>query len=233
MQDLARSRLIFALDVPEPADADDWVGRLAPWFGMFKVGVELVTAGGPDVVRRVVERADADVFLDLKLHDIPTTVERAARAASRLGIRMLTVHVGGGRPMLEAAVRGAGGGVCILGVTQLTSSAASAEGVVELARVACESGCGGVVCAGTEARAVRDAVGPEVRIVCPGVRPAGTEHGDQVRIVTPGEALRAGASHLVVGRPVRDAPDPESAARGILEEATKALAPAEGSEPTG
>ncbi len=225
MQDLARDRLIFALDVPEPKEADGWVGRLAPWFGMFKVGLELFTAGGPDVVRRVVDRAHAGVFLDLKLHDIPTTVERAARAASRLGIRMLTVHVGGGRPMVEAAVQGAGAEVCVLGVTRLTSSAASTGGVVELARVARESGCGGVVCAGTEARAVREAVGPETVIVCPGVRPAGTERGDQVRIVTPAEALRAGASHLVVGRPVRDANDPESVARQILEEATKALAP--------
>jgi orotidine-5'-phosphate decarboxylase len=226
MQDPARSRLIFALDVPEPEEADGWVGRLAPWFGMFKVGLELFTIGGPDVVRRVVERADTGVFLDLKLHDIPTTVERAARAASRLGIRMLTVHVRGGGPMVEAAVRGAGRGVCILGVTRLTSSAASAGEVVELARVARESGCGGVVCAGTEARAVRDAVGPEMVIVCPGVRPAGTERGDQVRIVTPAEALSAGASHLVIGRPVRDAADPESVARRILEEATKALASA-------
>jgi orotidine-5'-phosphate decarboxylase len=223
MAEAPRDRLIFALDVPQPGLAQDWVERLAPWFGTFKVGLELFTAAGPEVVRRIVERTDAAVFLDLKLHDIPATVERAARAAARLGVRMLTVHVAGGAPMVEAAVRGAGAGVCVLGVTRLTSAAASSDEVVALSKVAREAGAGGVVCAGTEARDVRQAVGPEAVVVCPGIRPAGADRGDQVRIVTPGDALRAGATHLVIGRPVRDAADPESVAAGILEEARKAL----------
>jgi orotidine-5'-phosphate decarboxylase len=223
MPPVPRDRLIFALDVPDPAQAQEWVERLVPWFGAFKVGLELFTAAGPDVVRRIAERADSLVFLDLKLHDIPATVERAARAAARLGAGMLTVHVAGGPAMIEAAVEGAGPGVCVLGVTRLTSAAATPGEVVALARAAREAGAGGVVCAGTEARAVRDAVGPDAVVVCPGIRPTGADRGDQVRIMTPGEALSSGASHLVVGRPVRDAPDPESVARGILDEARKAL----------
>jgi orotidine-5'-phosphate decarboxylase len=227
MRAFARDRLIFALDVPEPKEADEWVERLAPSFGMFKVGLELFTAGGPAVVRRVVERADAGVFLDLKLHDIPTTVERAARAARQLGVRMLTAHVAGGPAMLEAAVRGAGTDLCILGVTRLTSDVAATDEVVHLARIAREAGCGGVVCAGPEVAAVRGAIGSDAAVVCPGVRPAGAEAGDQVRIVTPEGALRAGATHLVIGRAVRDAPDPEGVARAILDEATRALGAAD------
>ena len=223
MPQVPRDRLIFALDVPDPAQAQGWVERLVLWFGAFKVGLELFTAAGPDVVRRIAERADSLVFLDLKLHDIPATVERAARAAARLGAGMLTVHVAGGSAMIEAAVEGAGPGVCVLGVTRLTSAAATPGEVVALAGAAREAGAGGVVCAGTEACAVRGAVGPDAVIVCPGIRPAGADRGDQVRIMTPGEALNSGASHLVVGRPVRDAPDPESVAREILEEARKAL----------
>jgi orotidine-5'-phosphate decarboxylase len=223
MRDSPRDRLIFALDVPEPKEADDWVERLSPSFGMFKVGLELFTAGGPSVVRRIVERAHAGVFLDLKLHDIPTTVERAARAARQLGVRMLTAHVAGGEAMLEAAARGAGPDVSVLGVTRLTSQAAPADEVVPLARIARQAGCGGVVCAGTEAAVVRGAVGPDAAVVCPGVRPAGAAAGDQVRVVTPTEAFRAGASHVVIGRAVRDAVDPERVARSILEEAAEAL----------
>ena len=191
---------------------------------MFKVGLELFTGGGTDVVRATVDRAPAGVFLDLKLHDIPTTVERAARAAANLGIRMLTVHTEGGPAMLEAAVRGAGPHVCVLGVTRLTSHAANAREVVERAMLARAAGCGGVVCAGTEVEEVRAEIGPEMRIVCPGIRPAGTDAGDQNRVVTPRDALRAGASHLVIGRPVRDASEPEHVAAEILEAATRALA---------
>ena len=224
MDSPVRERLIFALDVSAPKEAEEWVLRLSPWFGMFKVGLELFTGGGTDVVRTTVDRAPAGVFLDLKLHDIPTTVERAARAAANLGIRMLTVHTEGGRAMLEAAVRGAGPHVCVLGVTRLTSHAANAREVVERATLARAAGCGGVVCAGTEAEEVRAEIGPEMRIVCAGIRPAGTDAGDQNRVVTPRDALRAGASHLVIGRPVRDASEPEHVAAEILEEATRALA---------
>jgi orotidine-5'-phosphate decarboxylase len=217
MRQSARDRLIFALDVPEPKEAQEWVGRLAPWFGMFKVGLELFTGGGPSVVRRIVERADAGVFLDLKLHDIPTTVDRAARVAGQLGVRMLTAHTAGGPSMLEAAVRGAGPRVQVLGVTRLTSATAGIDEVVGLARTAREAGCAGVVCSGGEASAVRDVLGPRALIVCPGIRSTGAEAGDQTRVVTPAEAIRAGATHLVIGRAVRNAGDPERVAGEILQ----------------
>jgi len=136
---------------------------------------------------------------------------------------MLTVHTAGGKAMVEAAVRGAGPEICVLGVTRLTSLEASIEEVTELARLAREAGCGGVVCSGAEARAVRQAVGPELRVVCPGVRPAGAEAADQVRVVTPAGAIRAGADYIVVGRPIRDAADPVAAAKAIAAEVAEAL----------
>ena len=134
------------------------------------------------------------------------------------GPKRLGPRVAGGKAMLEAAVRGAGPEVCVLGVTRLTSLTAGVGEVAELARRAREAGCGGVVCSGGEARAVREAVGPELRIVCPGIRPRGAEAADQVRIVSPREALDAGADFIVVGRPIRAAADPLSAARAICDE---------------
>jgi orotidine-5'-phosphate decarboxylase len=217
-----RERLIFALDVPEWSEAEGWVERLAPYFGTFKVGLELFIGAGPDAVRRLADRG-LSIFLDLKLHDIPTTVERAARAAGGLGVRMLTVHAAGGPEMLAAAARGAGSKLCVLGVTRLTSDEAEPAEVVRLARLAVASGCGGVVCAGREASEVRGALGTGAAVVCPGTRPRGVDAGDQRRVVTPEEALRAGASHLVIGRAVRDAPDPEVAACELLEQIEKAL----------
>jgi orotidine-5'-phosphate decarboxylase len=217
-----RERLIFALDVPEWSEAESWVERLAPYFGTFKVGLELFIAAGPDAVRRLAERG-LSIFLDLKLHDIPTTVERAARAAGGLGVRMLTVHATGGPEMLAAAARGAGSKVCVLGVTRLTSDEARPEEVVRLARLAVAAGCGGVVCAGSEASEVRSVLGAEAKVVCPGTRPRGGDAGDQRRVVTPEEALRAGASHLVIGRAVRDASDPELAACELLQGIEKTL----------
>jgi len=210
-----RNPLIVALDVPELADARAWAQRLAGEVGLFKVGLELFAAAGPDAVRAVSDAGRADVFLDLKLHDIPATVERASRAVRRSGARLLTVHAAGGKAMLEAAVQGAGDDVCVLVVTRLTSLPASESEVAEAARLAREAGCGGVVCSGLEARTVRAAVGPERLIVCPGVRPPGAEHGDQVRVATPESALRDGADYLVVGRPVLGAADPVAAARAI------------------
>jgi orotidine-5'-phosphate decarboxylase len=186
--------------------------------GVFKIGLELWSAAGPEAVRRVREATRATLFLDLKLHDIPATVEGAARALRPLGPAMLTVHASGGKAMLEAAVRGAGPGFRVLGVTRLTSLSASIDEVTELARLAREAGCGGVVCSGAEARAVRQAVGPELRVVCPGVRPAGADVADQVRVMTPAAAIAAGADYLVVGRPIRDAADPLAAAAAIADE---------------
>jgi len=217
-------RIIFPLDVPALDQALPWVERLRDAVGVFKLGLELWAAAGPEAARRVRAATRAGLFLDLKLHDIPATVEGAARALRPLGPAMLTVHTSGGKAMLEAAVRGAGPDLCVLGVTRLTSLEASIDEVAELARLARESGCGGVVCSGAEARAVRSAVGPELRVICPGVRPAGGDAGDQVRVVTPSAAIAAGADYIVVGRPIRDAADPVAAAAAIAAEVSRALA---------
>ncbi|HTO69662.1 MAG TPA: orotidine-5'-phosphate decarboxylase [Myxococcota bacterium] len=216
-------RIIFPLDVAALDQALPWVERLDGAVGVFKIGLELFSAAGPEAAHRVRARTRAGIFLDLKLHDIPATVEGAARALRPLGPALLTVHAAGGKAMLEAAVRGAGPDICVLGVTRLTSLHASLEEVTELARVAREAGCGGVVCSGAEARAVRSAVGPALRVICPGVRPAGSDAADQVRVVTPEGAIRAGADSIVVGRPIRDAADPVAAARAIAREVEGAL----------
>jgi len=223
MSGAGTDRLIFALDLPSLEQAQSWVGRLAPHVGCFKVGLELFSSAGPDAVRMVLHHGRAGVFLDLKLHDIPTTVGRAARALSELGISMLTVHAQGGEAMLKAVVCEAGPEVLVLAVTRLTSQPARVEEVVELAHIARASGCGGVVCSGSEAAAVRKALGNEFRIVCPGIRSPTSDAGDQVRAVTPYDALRAGADYIVVGRPIRDAADPVDAARAISGEITRAL----------
>jgi len=217
-------RLIFPLDVDSIERALPWVERLRGSVGVFKVGLELFSAAGPEAVRAVRAASGAGVFLDAKLHDIPATVEGAARALRAVAPAMLTVHTAGGKAMLEAAVRGAGPGVCILGVTRLTSLEASVDEICELARLAREAGCGGIVCSGAEAAAVRQAVGPTLRIVCPGVRPAGGDPGDQTRVVTPGSAIAAGADYLVCGRPIRDAADPVAAANAIADEIARARA---------
>lgn len=186
--------------------------------GLFKVGLELFIAAGPDAVRRIAGDSGSGVFLDLKLHDIPTTVERAAGSAAQLGVQMLTVHAQGGGAMLEAAVRGAGSGIRVLAVTRLTSEAADPAAVETLALRAQDAGCAGVICAGTEAEQLRNRVGKDFLLVCPGVRPAGAAAGDQVRVVTPADAIRAGADYIVVGRPLRDADDPVQMAMAISEE---------------
>jgi orotidine-5'-phosphate decarboxylase len=216
-------RLIFPLDVPSLEAALPWVERLREHVGVFKVGLELFSAAGPEAVLAVQRAGGAGVFLDAKLHDIPNTVGGAARVLRDLRPAMLTVHASGGKAMLESAVRGAGPGVLVLAVTHLTSLEASVAEVCELARVAREAGCGGVVCSGHEAAAVRDAVGPGLRIVCPGVRPAGDDAGDQARVMTPAQAIAAGADYLVCGRPIRDAADPVAAATRVADEIAAAL----------
>ena len=217
-------RLIFPLDVESLELALPWVERLRGSVGIFKVGLELFSAAGPEAVRAVRAASGAGVFLDVKLHDIPATVEGAARVLRGIGPAMLTVHTSGGKAMLEAAVRGAGPDVRVLGVTRLTSLEASVDEVCELARLAREAGCGGIVCSGAEAAAVRKAVGPTLSIVCPGVRPAGSDAGDQARVVTPTAAIAAGADYVVCGRPIRDAADPVAAANAIADEIARSLA---------
>lgn len=211
-------------------------GMLAPLEGLpvgVKIGLELFVKEGPDIVEKFRDMG-FPVFLDLKFHDIPYTVAGAVRAACELQPEIINIHASGGRAMMESAAEACTSETRIIAVTVLTSmdsqdlkllgSAGSPLSVVEsLARGAMESGLHGVVCSPREAAAVRAATSPEFLIVTPGVRPAGSKASDQKRIMTPEEAIRAGATSLVVGRPVTGAADPASAAREILEEIERAL----------
>jgi orotidine-5'-phosphate decarboxylase len=203
-----------ALDLPDPDSAAELASKLAGHVGLFKIGLELFVAHGPAAVEPI-RRFGLPIFLDLKLHDIPATVEGAARGVSRLGVQYVTVHASGGSEMVRAAKR-ALPSVNVLAVTVLTSLEASPEEVLRLARLAVDGGADGIVCAPTDVAAARKALGPRALIVVPGIRPAGAAAGDQKRTGTPREAMRAGASILVVGRPLRDAPDPAAAADEIL-----------------
>lgn len=232
----ATERLIVALDVPDADRALALAEKLAPTVGYFKVGLELFGAAGPDFVRDMVARR-ARVFLDLKLHDIPATVARAVGVLSKLGVSLLTVHAAGGPEMLRQAVGAAAAAdrpPGVLAVTALTSlddddlravgiGLSPAELVLQRARLAAECGVAGVVSSVAEAAAVRAVVADDFHIVTPGIRPAGAAVGDQKRVGTPAAALAAGASHLVVGRPIRDAPDPVQAARDLVAEMATAL----------
>jgi len=219
-----RERLVVALDVPDLDEAVRLAALLAGSVGWFKVGLELFSAWGPEAVRRV--RAHGPVFLDLKLHDIPNTVERAARRLSGLDVGLLTVHAGGGRPMLEAALAGFTSGR-LLAVTVLTSLSDEDLGslgeetadvrVPRLARLAVEAGIPGVVCAAPDLVRVRAAVGPDALVVTPGVRPDGGEVDDHARVATPAGALADGADLLVVGRPITRAADPLAAVEAIVD----------------
>jgi len=225
--DAARDRVILALDAPDLDQARTLLERVRGHVGALKVGKELFTAAGVDAVR-MARTAGVPVFLDLKYHDIPNTVAGAVRAASRLGVRWLTLHTAGGAAMLEAAARArdeAGGErVQLLGVTVLTSEAgADPEEVIDRALLAQRSGLDGVIASPQEARRIRAACGPEFLIVTPGVRPAGAATGDQARVATPGAAIRDGASALVVGRPISAAADPAAAADAIVAEVAAAL----------
>lgn len=232
----ARERLIFALDVPDAAKAVWLATHLAKEVGYFKIGLELFAAEGPKVVRDLV-RHEARVFLDLKLHDIPATVGRAVAALGGLGVSLCTVHTAGGPAMLAEAQKAAAAApspLRLLGVTALTSLDAAdlkAVGVelglrdlvVKRAALARDQGLAGVVTAVSEAAAVRFIAPEPFAVVTPGIRPAGAAAGDQKRTGTPAAALEAGASHIVVGRPIRDAEDPVAAARGIVQEMAAAL----------
>ena len=200
-----KDRIIFALDVPSLDRASHYANLLAPHVGMFKVGLELFAAEGPSVVQAVL-KAGNRVFLDLKLHDIPKTVERAMAVLADLGVSLATVHTTGGSEMLRAAVQGAQGKLGILGVTVLTSEGGNpqtiSDRVLKRAMAAKEAGCAGVVCSGMEAATVRKAVGKDFFIVTPGIRMADDKSkDDQKRVVTPGLAIQSGASHIVVGPP--------------------------------
>jgi orotidine-5'-phosphate decarboxylase len=215
-----RDRLALALDVEDLGAAVALADRLHPWFGVVKVGLELFTAAGPAAVEKLA-RADRRVFLDLKLHDIPTTVEKAARQVGRLGVGYVTLHTAGGVDMLRAGVEGLGagaadagadGGTVALGVTVLTSDPDASAFPGRLA-AAEEGGCGGVVCSVRELPAVKER--SRLLAVVPGIRLAGGETHDQARVGTPADAIAAGADLLVIGRAVTAAADPEAAAAAL------------------
>jgi len=237
----AKDRLIVALDVPTADDALALADRLEGECRWFKVGLELYIAAGPAIVEKLVKRGHS-IFLDLKLHDIPNTVAAAVRSSASLGVRMLTIHAAGGPAMLAAAhqaAKGIGNPPQLLAVTVLTSmdqSQVSAIGVPRspqkqvalLARMGLEVGIDGFVCSPQEAAELRVLTGPRGILVTPGIRPAGGDKGDQQRIATPAQALRQGASYLVVGRPITQAVDPARAAEAILKEMMAALTEAPG-----
>jgi len=215
------NRICAALDVPDPAAAEKLAAKLAGHVGLFKVGLELFVAHGPAAVEAV-RKSGLPIFLDLKLHDIPQTVENAARGVAALGVDYVSVHASGGAEMIRAA-RKALPRTKLLAVTALTSLGPedldaiglARDAVPRLAKLAMEAGADGVVCSPQEVAALRAALGDRPLLVVPGIRPAGTSAGDQRRTGTPAEAVRAGASILVIGRPLRDAADPAAAADAI------------------
>jgi len=230
-----RSRLAFALDYPTLDAARRGADAVRASAGVLKVGLELFVREGPPAVR-LGPALGCQVFLDLKLHDIPATVDRAVGVAAGLGVRYLTLHAAGGPHMLEQAAKRAdreGTGLVLLAVTVLTSLDAAdlaATGVddapsahaLRLARLARSAGVPGLVCSSAEAALLRRELGPDAVLVTPGIRPAGSGGDDQKRTGTPGGAIRDGSSILVVGRPIRDAADPAAAARAIVDEIAEA-----------
>src|SRR4051794_15402872 len=229
--DARKDRLIIALDVSRASEAQKIVNQIEDAASTYKVGKQLFTAEGPQVVRDLVA-SGRKVFLDLKFHDIPNTVASAVKNAADLGVSMLTVHASGGTKMLRAAAEAAASSKAkptVLAVTVLTSlndedlqelglPVGVADQVLRLAGIARMAGCTGIVASAHEARSLRRNLGDGFAIVTPGVRPAGIEVGDQAPVVTPAEAIEAGATHIVVGRPVTGDPNPKAAAQRILEQ---------------
>jgi orotidine-5'-phosphate decarboxylase len=228
-----RKRLIVALDVPNAVVAQNVVQKLGESVFFYKVGLQLFTAEGPTLVRELVA-SGRKVFLDLKLHDIPNTVAKAVAAAIELGVSMLTVHGSGGSAMLKAAVAAADRRLSILAVTVLTSltdgdlqetgfASGTLDQALRIATLARSCGCDAVVASPREVAALRKFLGEGFGIVVPGVRPEGSERNDQERVSTPAQAIAAGASHLVVGRPITGSADPAKAANAILDEMAAAI----------
>mgnify|MGYP006428482981 FL=1 len=228
-----QNRLIFALDVPGKKEAKHYAKVLEGVVGCFKIGLELFISEGPDIVKMIQDQSAANIFLDLKLHDIPATVRGALRSAKKLGVQYITIHSTEGEEILETAQEVKGSGLEVLAVTVLTSTSASslaslgiredinaAALVLDRATRAQNSGCAGVVCSGEEAKLVKSKCGGDFKIVVPGIRPewARVSGDDQNRIATPSQAIEDGADMIVVGRPIRDANDPREAAQKIIEE---------------
>jgi orotidine-5'-phosphate decarboxylase len=237
-RDEARKKIIFALDVDGMAEAERWAEILAPHVGMFKVGKQLFTACGPAVVRAILDRG-GEVFLDLKYHDIPNTVAMASVEAVRLGVSLFNLHALGGYEMMARTVEALdeefpnGRASRVLAVTILTSSNEETlrgvgielpvpEMVVKLALLAKRAGIDGVVASPLEIPLIRQACGDDFIIVTPGVRPASASKDDQKRVMTPAEAVKGGASYLVIGRPISAAQEPIMAAESIITEITSA-----------
>jgi orotidine-5'-phosphate decarboxylase len=233
---MQESRIIVALDFPDPAQALALLDRLSPGDCRVKIGKELVPRAGPALLEQVVGRG-FDVFLDLKYHDIPNTVAAACDAAADLGVWMVNVHAGGGRKMMQAAAErlaARSARPLLIGVTILTSLSQEdiaeigyrgtpQDNVLRLAGLAEACGLDGVVCSPREVAALREQRGDSFKLVTPGVRPAGAALDDQKRVMTPGEAIAAGASYLVVGRPITAAPDPRARLEAINAEVAAAV----------
>lgn len=223
----SRDQLIVALDVPTVLQAAGIVESLGDDVSFYKIGYQLAFVGGLELAREL-KSAGKSVFLDMKLLDIDNTIAKGVEGAAKMGVDMLTLHAY--PKAMDAAVGAAkGSNLCLLGVTVLTSMDSQDLGaagyhddpatlVLKRARQAAQAGMGGIVCSAAEAEAVRDIVGPDMSVVTPGIRPTGSDAGDQKRVVTPADAIRSGASHLVVGRPIVAAPDRRAAAFEILEQ---------------
>lgn len=229
MNKSAKEKIIIAIDTPDASSAKRLVAPLAEEGCLFKIGLQLFTAEGPSIVRDL-QALGARIFLDLKFHDIPNTAREAVHSAVRLGVDMTTIHLCGAPAMVAESVQAAEGSkTLVLGVTVLTSmDAPSLESigiqsspeaqVLRLAEMGVANGLRGVVASPLEIAPLRQKFGSSLTIVTPGVRPAGSDHGDQKRVLTPGEAMRSGADYLVIGRPVTKATDPLAALRAIAAE---------------
>ena len=228
------------MDVPTFEEAGKYIRLLSEYVGIFKVGLEMFIQSGHDIIKLIKESGDADIFLDLKLHDIPSTVHRAMERIARMDVRFATVHCGESKKMLEAAVEGSKGKVEVLGVTVLTSigpddirsAGYNEEFSLDLSKLAMkrasnakEAGCAGVVCSGHEVERIKKNFGDDFLAVTPGIRPDwdGVKKDDQQRVTTPAQAVKNGSDYLVIGRPVRDAKNPAEAAVRIANEVDAVL----------
>jgi orotidine-5'-phosphate decarboxylase len=221
-------RIIVALDVATKEKALDLIEQLRDQISFFKIGLQLYTAEGPEIVRAV-RATGANVFLDLKLHDIPNTVALAVESAAQLEIQMLTIHLSGGEAMIRAAVSAKPQDLLLLGVTVLTSADEQTirqigipdkieNQVLRLAKLGVENGIDGIVASPHEITTLRSEFGDKIKIVVPGIRPSGSESADQKRVMTPREAIHAGADYLVIGRPIIAHRNPHEAVAKILDE---------------
>ncbi len=234
----SQDRLIFALDVADKTEAQRYVKLLHDSVGCFKVGLQLFVREGPDILKLIRDHSSAEIFLDLKLHDIPATVRGALRSAKNLGARYITIHSTEGETILETAKEVKDSGLEVLAVTMLTSMAESQlsdlgfkqgikmrDLVLDRAQQAKQSGCAGIVCSGEEIALVKEKCGEGFKVVVPGIRPEWSQitSDDQNRIATPAKAIAAGADLIVIGRPIREDADPKEAARKIVSEIDSAI----------